>query len=387
MVSNVNTGLYVTGVPVSKAALNANMLVIKNEIEALQNGQLGPSLVSKLNSQLGTTAWQSGGGTLTNAQIVAGITAELGSTVWQSGGGTLTNAQIVAGITNELGSSTWQLGSSTLTNAQIVAAITAELGSTTWQTGGTTLTGAQIVAAITTELTSSDWQRPTLSHAGFSDISSIYDPIADPGTHALISCNANAVNIVLPNTSGIPDGVGFIANVNSNNNPVSISCAVSGQLRSTPFMVDPDFNQDANQVFVGASQELQRNAYVCAYKKSSVWRVLGHLRSLVDSDVTAIKFGANNERAGAQTLEQKDQRIKIVWDSGGDVYTIPFLDEGSQFQIKNISTVAGTLAATGTNVEFDLRNARSTSTPLLAGSTAVMDMRRGSTVIDISKDL
>jgi hypothetical protein len=57
-------------------------------IEAGATGdQTGSEIVSLIDSELGGTSWQSGGGGMTGAEIIAAINAELGNTDWQQVGG------------------------------------------------------------------------------------------------------------------------------------------------------------------------------------------------------------------------------------------------------------------------------------------------------------
>jgi len=49
--------------------------------------QSGSEIVSLLDSELGGSKWQGGGGGITGAEIVAAINAELGNTDWQKAGG------------------------------------------------------------------------------------------------------------------------------------------------------------------------------------------------------------------------------------------------------------------------------------------------------------
>lgn len=63
-------------------------LRVAQAIAALSSsGMTGAQIVSAINTNLGSTTWQQGGGTMTGAQIVTAIDTALGSTAWQQAGG------------------------------------------------------------------------------------------------------------------------------------------------------------------------------------------------------------------------------------------------------------------------------------------------------------
>ena len=138
-------------------------------------------VVAAINTELGNTDWQSGGGSMTGTEIVAAINAELGGTVWQTDNDTIYThpashpISFITGLQTALDGKApthshpyaadththteseisdlqdYALAAQVLTDvpanavftdtqltaAQIVAAINAELGSTDWQSGGT----------------------------------------------------------------------------------------------------------------------------------------------------------------------------------------------------------------------------------------------------------
>jgi hypothetical protein len=126
-----------------------------------------------------------------------------------------------------------------------------------------------------------------LGHGTFSSASSPFDPSTDTGLHAQVDASANAVNILLPSTTGISDGTQLWIRCNSAANLVSISVAVSGQLRSRNFMSDHDHTSDT--VFVGLSQATQEGSWAKIWKEAGIWQVAGLIRenSTDDINITA----------------------------------------------------------------------------------------------------
>jgi len=320
MVSNLNENIYVDGVAVDKAALNANLAIAKNEITALQNGSglespaAGSAIVTLLNTVIGNTSWQTGG---------AGVNT-------------------VAGI------------------------------------AGPTITTTQLAAAFDTFFGSADWRGPDLSHGGFSNLSSPYNPATDDGQHALVNVTTNAVNILLPDVNSVPNGQPLWVRVNSNNNLASISVAVSGQLRSRNHR--SDHNVTADQIFIGYSSQTQEGAWAKIWRRSGVGQVAGLITATADINDNG-RYGTNNIENGNFTLEQADEREMKIW-TGGTICTVPFLLPGSQFVIKRDAGSDGTFQRSGTT-QFNFEGTLSTFHPITDGKTVTLIMRANSNVIDV----
>lgn len=105
--------------------------------------QTGPEIITLLNSALGSTTWQTGGGSMSASQIEAALDAYFASTAWKTHPDA---AEIEALLDTRYGGTTWR---AQLTGAQVVTAINGELGGTTWQAGGTSL-DVMLDADITT---------------------------------------------------------------------------------------------------------------------------------------------------------------------------------------------------------------------------------------------
>lgn len=138
---------------------------LRGALLAMGPTPLQQALVTAIDTALGNTAWQSGGGggTMTGAQIVAALDAHFSSPNWALG--YPTDAQIVSAINAHFGSTNWSLGYPT--PAQMVAAIDLELGSTNWQqgSGSGAMTGTQIVQALNSQLGSATWQGGAMTGA------------------------------------------------------------------------------------------------------------------------------------------------------------------------------------------------------------------------------
>ena len=218
----------------------------------IQNQMTDAEIVTAINTELGGTTWQlgggsGGGGSMSGADIVAAIDFELGSTVWQFDNDTqLTNNEVVTAINTVLGNTNWQIDTNTqLSNTEVVTAINTELGNTNWQTDtdtNTQLTDTEVVTAVNNQLGNTDWQTDTDTQLTNAQVvsaintelgSTSWQTDTDTNTQLTNAEVVTAVNTELGNT-------GWQTDTNTQLTDAEVVTAINTQLGNTDWQTDTD---------------------------------------------------------------------------------------------------------------------------------------------------
>lgn len=226
------------------------------------------------------------------------------------------------------------------------------------ETGAVTPT--QIADSFDTLLNSAIWRGGAAALNGPTfDADATYDPVADAGLYTQFDVDSNAVELTLPDATGLAV-THFFTRINSALNLASITVAVSGQLRSDNGYAA--HNEQVDTIYLGLSQTGQLSDVVHVWQDSGFWHVTGALREnaiddlrfgraeWIDSAQLAAEVGRFDagEESGDFTFEQDDENQWKKWSGSTiDTATLPLLAGGTQITGRRSSAFNGTIALSG----------------------------------------
>ncbi|MGI9492118.1 MAG: hypothetical protein ACR2QF_06950 [Geminicoccaceae bacterium] len=164
--------------------------------------------------------------------------------------------------------------------------------------------------------------------------------------------------------------------VTSAANPVTVTTAVGGQLRSQPGTAGWNVSEDP--IYLGQSLALSDESYQTVIRSTSVWRVDGQVRASSGGDeglITRASLVAQKQEAGAYTFIQSDAGKEVIFiGTSAETWTIPVLNPGTSIVVHNIGTDLINFATSGTSligVGATLQPQKSASLSWLPLGTAV----------------